>query len=106
MSSPFVWRRLTSLDVSRNAIESVDASLASLAPQLRRLDVSHNRLTGLASLSSLSSLEELSLAHNLIEQLRDLHTKLGNVKVTVCLKKKELHLKTESYFPLLNHFFE
>ena len=75
-----MWRELVSLDVSENVIESVDSSTMTLVPKLRQLNLSHNHLQGLNSLSSLSALEELNLSDNRIAQLRDLHTKLGNVK--------------------------
>lgn len=56
------------------------ADSALLMPKLRLLNLSHNAIETIGSLSHLSELEELHLSNNRIRQLPDLHTKLGNVK--------------------------
>ena len=85
----YIWRELTSLDLSENSIAHINLSAVSLVPKLRSLNLSHNALDCLANLSNLCDLEELNLSNNRMQQLPDVHTKLGNVK-TIHLAQNKL----------------
>ncbi len=59
--------KLHELNVSHNVFDLVPAALACLAPQLSKLNLSHNRLTQIGSLSVFPvALKWLDLSHNLI----------------------------------------
>ena len=68
------------MNLSENLITEIRAIAINLVPKIHTLNLSHNSLTNVANLSSLSDLEHLNLSNNRIEQLTELHTKLGNVK--------------------------
>lgn len=80
VNTNFIWRELISLNLSENSISQIGATAVTLVPKLRNLNVSHNWLSSVANLSSLSDLEHLTLSNNRIEHLTEIHTRLGNVK--------------------------
>ncbi|XP_055372565.1 nischarin [Condylostylus longicornis] len=74
-----VWDKLQHLDFTGNLITSLDESI-KLASKVKTLILDKNRLKSIQCLSSLSNLETLSLAVNLISECLDWHLQLGNLK--------------------------
>eukprot|EP00894_Picocystis_sp_ML_P003703 jgi/Pico_ML_1/54220/g4625.t2 len=73
--------QLTSLSVRHNRITDVHSTLWSM-PRLKRVDLSHNQVRDLHGIDRCTSLEELHLEHNLIEQVP---VGIGELKALVCL---------------------
>ncbi|XP_072521837.1 nischarin isoform X1 [Salminus brasiliensis] len=73
------WKMLTTLDMSRNFICSIDESV-KLIPEVEFLDLSHNELTLVENLQHLYNLVHLDLSYNKLTVLEGVHTKLGNIK--------------------------
>ncbi|KAK4323305.1 hypothetical protein Pmani_005981 [Petrolisthes manimaculis] len=75
---PFRWPALIHVDLSHNSIASLDESV-SLAPNIERLNLSHNKLSQVEHLTALPHLVSLNLCGNLFTRLDSMHTRLGNV---------------------------
>uniref|UniRef100_A0A8B9I068 Nischarin n=1 Tax=Astyanax mexicanus TaxID=7994 RepID=A0A8B9I068_ASTMX len=73
------WKMLTTLDMSRNYICSIDESV-KLIPEVEFLDLSHNKLFLVENLQHLYNLIHLDLSYNKLTVLEGVHTKLGNIK--------------------------
>ncbi|KAL7843154.1 hypothetical protein AOLI_G00246660 [Acnodon oligacanthus] len=73
------WKMLTTLDMSRNYICSIDESV-KLIPEVEFLDLSHNELSLVENLQHLYNLVHLDLSFNKLTVLEGVHTKLGNIK--------------------------
>ncbi|XP_071816316.1 uncharacterized protein [Apostichopus japonicus] len=73
------WSEITKADFRYNNLQKVDASMC-LLPRLEHLTLSHNSLTDINNLATLSSLNCLNLSHNAFESLANMHIKLGNIK--------------------------
>ncbi|XP_029907273.1 nischarin isoform X3 [Myripristis murdjan] len=74
-----VWRSLTTLDLSRNHISTIDSSVRVI-PQVEFLDLSHNQLTSVENLQYLYNLVHVDLSYNGLKVLEAAHTRLGNIK--------------------------
>lgn len=72
---------LTSLSVRRNRITAIHSTFWTMSG-LKRLDLSHNQIRDLHGIGQCTSLEELCLAHNLIEEIP---AEVGALKALVCL---------------------
>lgn len=72
---------LTSLSVRRNRITAIHSTFWTMSG-LKRLDLSHNQIRDLHGIGQCTSLEELYLAHNLIEEIP---AEVGALKALVCL---------------------
>ncbi|XP_068578165.1 nischarin isoform X1 [Cebidichthys violaceus] len=74
-----VWRNLTTLDMSRNDIGTIDGSV-KLIPKVEFLDLSHNQLSTVENLQHLYNLVHVDLSYNSLLVLEAAHTRLGNIK--------------------------
>lgn len=72
---------LTSLSVRQNRITTIHSTFWTMSG-LKRLDLSHNQIRDLHGIGHCTSLEELYLAHNLIEEIP---AEVGALKAMVCL---------------------
>ena len=72
------WTSLQFLDVRQNDIKEVDKRI-NLASNLRTLLLGFNRISAVENLESLTQLCTLELSTNSLENLSDLHTKLGQI---------------------------
>lgn len=73
------WTALTNMDLSDNAIRSIDASIA-LLPKLQSLTLDNNRIASIAYLDQLPFLSRLELSQNQIGECVDCHLQLGNIR--------------------------
>ncbi|XP_068451947.1 nischarin isoform X2 [Clinocottus analis] len=74
-----VWKSLTTLDMSHNAIAAIDGSV-KLIRKVEFLDLSHNRLSTVENLQHLYNLVHVDLSYNSLRVLEAAHTRLGNIK--------------------------
>ncbi|KAA0202552.1 hypothetical protein HAZT_HAZT008825 [Hyalella azteca] len=72
------WAPLKDLNLSNNAIASIDLSV-SLCRKLETINLSGNKLSSLDYLTKLPYLISVVASNNSIVELPDLHTKLGNL---------------------------
>ncbi|XP_061689073.1 LOW QUALITY PROTEIN: nischarin [Syngnathoides biaculeatus] len=87
-----VWRNLTTLDMSHNAISAIDSSV-KLIRKVEFLDLSHNQLSSVENLQHLYNLVHVDLSYNKICVLEAAHTRLGNIK-TLSLAGNQLEQLT------------
>ncbi|CAN0026057.1 unnamed protein product, partial [Laminaria digitata] len=73
------WSLLEVLSVSRCGLRELDPSLR-LLPRVRRLSLSHNRLSAADFFQDCASLEELDLSFNHLESVANIHAVLGNLR--------------------------
>ncbi|XP_015600588.1 nischarin [Cephus cinctus] len=74
-----LWLQVTHLDLSNNAIETIDEAIR-LLPHIESLTLNDNVLTEISNVTLLPRLSQLHLASNNFTILpNDLHTKLGNI---------------------------
>jgi len=64
----YVWPHLKEAVFTHNQLKNIDTSL-EFAPSLQSLDLSHNLLKNIESLTSLSNLRHLNLSNNKLESL-------------------------------------
>ncbi|XP_061894115.1 nischarin isoform X1 [Entelurus aequoreus] len=74
-----LWRNLTTLDMSHNAISTIDDSV-KLIRKVEFLDLSHNQLSSVENLQHLYNLVHVDLSYNKLCILEAAHTRLGNIK--------------------------
>ncbi|XP_037107782.1 nischarin isoform X4 [Syngnathus acus] len=86
------WRNLTTLDMSHNAIGTIDGSV-KLIPEVEFLDLSHNCLSSVENLQHLYNLVHVDLSYNKLCILEGAHTRLGNIK-TLSLAGNQLERLT------------
>ncbi|XP_061147380.1 nischarin isoform X1 [Syngnathus typhle] len=86
------WRNLTTLDMSHNAIGTIDSSV-KLIPEVEFLDLSHNCLSSVENLQHLYNLVHVDLSYNKLCILEGAHTRLGNIK-TLSLAGNQLERLT------------
>jgi hypothetical protein len=72
------WEKLVLLDISCNALESLDSSIR-LAPALETLVLNNNKIDNLEHLTGLPRLRKLDLSNNCIDISKELHTVLGQI---------------------------
>lgn len=77
------WPELTILRCPNNRLRDIDDSIQGL-PALQVLDLSHNELSKLRNLEHCYSLRHVDLSYNLLINLSDINTHLGNI-VTLSL---------------------
>ncbi|XP_054641141.1 nischarin isoform X2 [Dunckerocampus dactyliophorus] len=87
-----LWRNLTTLDMSHNAISTIDESV-KLIPKVEFLDLSHNQLSSVENLQHLYNLVHVDLSYNKLRILEAAHTRLGNIK-TLSLSGNQLNQLT------------
>ncbi|KAF0297299.1 Nischarin [Amphibalanus amphitrite] len=78
-SAEHQWPALLHLTLRDNAVRGVDESAAALLPRLTSLDLSTNAIEQVGHLAALPALRHLDLSNNCLSELPDLHTRLGNV---------------------------
>nr|XP_057911019.1 nischarin isoform X2 [Doryrhamphus excisus] len=83
-----LWGNLTTLDMSHNAISTIDESV-KLIPKVEFLDLSHNQLSSVENLQHLYNLVHVDLSYNKLRILEAAHTRLGNIK-TLSLSGNQL----------------
>uniref|UniRef100_A0A8D3E7L1 Nischarin n=1 Tax=Scophthalmus maximus TaxID=52904 RepID=A0A8D3E7L1_SCOMX len=87
-----VWRNMTTLDMSRNCVSTIDSSV-KLIREVEFLDLSHNQLTSVENLQYLYNLVHVDLSYNSLRVLEAAHTRLGNIK-TLSLAGNQLERLT------------
>ena len=78
-SAKQVWNALQFLDLRQNEISSIDESINACAPHLRTLLLGYNQITHLENLDRLTELCTLELTANKMDDVTDMHTKLGQI---------------------------
>ena len=66
------------MDFSYNYLEDIDETI-KLVPNVKILNLSHNKICYISDLSSLTCLSHLYIAGNFIKECDNLHTKLGKI---------------------------
>jgi hypothetical protein len=74
-----VWRHVTALSLCNCGLSRIDEAL-HFFPQLRVLDLSHNRIEHVAHLQDCIALRELDLSHNRVRVLSNLDRVLGKLR--------------------------
>lgn len=81
MDPSMIWNKVKVVDFSWNEIVTLK-SLTVLTPNVKTINLNGNLLNTIEDMSPLTHLSHLSLSSNNINEVFDLHTKLGNV---ICL---------------------
>ncbi|KAF7508138.1 hypothetical protein GJ744_009579 [Endocarpon pusillum] len=100
-----ILTRLTSLDLSNCMIESLHSLTTSPLPAITTLKLNHNRLTSLAGIERLLSLENLNVQDNKISDPMEAArlTGLPNMH-RVCVKRNPLTRRTNYRITIFNLF--
>lgn len=89
-ASAVPWSRTVRAVLSCNSIERIDPSIRVLS-SVEQLDLSQNRIEELENLETLPRLSDLDLSCNRIGRLVALHTRLGNIR---CLRLCGNHVES------------